>query len=92
MRSCITTAIQLGYQTGNRYVANAAIEACKLYAPVQSTRAATRRRCHSAVPLRPTVTTDDNEQRRPVLRKDARAEAADAASGNRIPSCARVSI
>ena len=33
-RSCITTAIQLGYQTGNRYVANAAIEACKAYAPV----------------------------------------------------------
>ncbi len=34
-RGCITTAIQLAYQTGNRYVGNAAIEACKQFAPVQ---------------------------------------------------------
>ena len=64
-RSCITTAIQLGYQTGNRYVANAAIEACKLYAPVQYPR-----RDPPPMPLGislcPTVTTDDKEQRRPA--------------------------
>lgn len=33
-RSCVMTAIQLGYQTGNRYVANAAVAACRAYAPV----------------------------------------------------------
>jgi hypothetical protein len=37
-RGCIMTAIQLGYQTGNRYVANAALEACKIYAPVHFPR------------------------------------------------------
>ena len=35
-----------------------------------SIRAATRRRCRSADFLRPTVTTDDNEQRRPLLREE----------------------
>jgi hypothetical protein len=33
-QSCLMTAIQLGYQTGNRYVANAAAAACRAYAPV----------------------------------------------------------
>src|SRR5262245_57898522 len=33
-RPCELTAIQLGYQTGNRYVANAAVAACRAYAPV----------------------------------------------------------
>jgi hypothetical protein len=33
-RSCVETATQLGYQTGNRYVANAAVAACRVYAPV----------------------------------------------------------
>jgi hypothetical protein len=33
-RSCVETAIQLGYQTGNRYVANAGVAACRYYAPV----------------------------------------------------------
>ena len=33
-QSCLMTAIQLGYQTGNRYVANAAAAACRRYAPV----------------------------------------------------------
>jgi hypothetical protein len=37
-RSCVETAIQLGYQTGNRYVANAAVAACRAYAPVQYPR------------------------------------------------------
>lgn len=32
---CIRTAIQLAYATGNRNVGLAAIEACKVYAPVQ---------------------------------------------------------
>ena len=32
---CYRTAIQLGYATGNRHVAIAAIAACKAYAPVQ---------------------------------------------------------
>ena len=33
-RGCLLSAIQLGYATGNRHVANAAVEACKRYAPV----------------------------------------------------------
>jgi hypothetical protein len=37
-RSCLMTAIQLGYQTGNRYVGNAAVAACRAYAPVEFPR------------------------------------------------------
>ena len=37
-RGCLMTAIQLGYQTGNRYVANAAVAACRAYAPVEFPR------------------------------------------------------
>jgi hypothetical protein len=37
-QSCVMTAIQLGYQTGNRYVANAAVAACRAYAPVEYPR------------------------------------------------------
>jgi hypothetical protein len=33
--SCIETAIQLGYQTGNPRVGQAAAEACRVYAPVR---------------------------------------------------------
>jgi hypothetical protein len=33
--SCIETAIQLGYQTGNPRVGQAAAEACRIYAPVR---------------------------------------------------------
>ena len=34
-QSCVETAIQLGYQTGNPRVATAAVEACRIYAPVR---------------------------------------------------------
>ena len=34
-QSCVETAIQLGYQTGQARVGLAAVEACRFYAPVR---------------------------------------------------------
>ena len=83
MRSCITTAIQLGPATGSWPTPRSRPASSTRR---WSTRAATRRRCRSAVPLRPTVTTDDNMQRRRSAQR-ARAEAAnsEAAPEHRAP-------
>ncbi len=42
-QSCVETAIQLAYQTGSRNVGNAAVEACRYYAPVHFPYADPRR-------------------------------------------------